>query len=167
MAHLTADLATAEEMLGDTVDVDASWSYKKSDGTTTASSSSIPPATPTELLIDGEVLYDFDSTLIRSETDTPPSKEMTPSLRTVSTTSIAVEEQRGSRNGSNPKLVNGIEDSRIHRGLDERANSWAGALHYLFNVDPKGFATDLTRVQWQLFVAIRVSIIVQISVSLR
>lgn len=162
MAHLTADLAAVEENIGDVVDLDASWSYKPSDIDGAETVSSMASAIQTELLFEGEMLYDFESTLVRSETDTPPSKEITPSLRTGSTTSIAVEEMQTSRNGSNPKLSNESDDSRIHRGLDEGVNKWSGALRHVLTVDPKSFAMDLTRVQWQLFIAIRVSVVAEV-----
>lgn len=153
MAHLTADLAAIEENLDDVVDVDASWSHRTSGGNATVAS--VPSTAQTELLIDGEVLYDFESTLVRSDTDTPPVKESTPSLRTASTTSIAVEDVQAQRKGSNPILVSGSDEFKLYR-LPEDLNKWAAPLRYVLMADPRAFAMDLTRVQWKLFVAIRV-----------
>jgi len=158
MAHLTAQLATTADNLDNVVDVDRSWSLKPEALTTDPAdiSASIPSSTQTDLLVEGGRLYDYDSVQTRSEVDTPLTKGSTSSLQTGSTTSLGVEALYRRRSGSDSRLIIGSDHSLSRRRSEEGYSKWSGAFHYVLTVEPRNFAIELTRMQWQLFAALRV-----------
>ncbi|OCF42931.1 hypothetical protein I317_03282 [Kwoniella heveanensis CBS 569] len=168
MAHLTGELIMIENSLSETVDVDQSWSLHTA---SPPSTSSRPSVIDSELVLDSEVLYEFDSSLDKSE---PPTsmKERTHSARSVSTSSLALEsdqQHRRKRSGSDPRL--GAITTSIGSGSDDKLGGhshgqaqafdemgyhrWAGAINMVISMDPRAFATELTRMQWELFTCIR------------
>jgi len=149
MAHLTVTLAEAQAKLPGLVDLDVSWALKLSDSTVSLKS------TQNELFADDGVLYDLESPLDKSEVaSTPLTKEHSASIRTGSTTSLSLDRLR---NPSGSLGVASHQDDRLVKPIDEAGSRWSGALGFVLNTDPKVFAAELTKRQWQLFAAIRVS----------
>ena len=157
MAHLTADLVIVEEsLLEGIVDVDASWSIRPGKSSETASTA--PSTIQTEILLDTEMLYDYDANSVgRSEPETPPTEGHTPSLRTMSTASIAMDGKAENSQRGASDLGSTLSHDRVHRGIGDVSGKWTGAVGYLLTTDPKLFATELTMMQWQIFSNIRVS----------
>ncbi|WVF71424.1 hypothetical protein IAT40_006228 [Kwoniella sp. CBS 6097] len=168
MAHLTGELIMVENSLSETIDLDQSWSLHTS---SPPSAGSQPSVIGTELVLDSEVLYEFDSSLDKSEPPTP-LKERTHSARSVSTSSLALESDHHhrKRSGSDPR-IGGIVTS-LGSGSDDKVGGhghghgqqvfdemgyhrWAGAINMVTSMDPRAFATELTRMQWELFTCIR------------
>ncbi|WVQ99369.1 hypothetical protein IAU59_006502 [Kwoniella sp. CBS 9459] len=167
MAHLTGELIMVENSLSETIDVDQSWSLHTS---SPPSTSSRPSVIGTELVLDSEVLYEFDSSLDKSEPPTP-LKERTQSARSVSTSSLPLDsdQHHRKRSGSDPRL-GGITTS-LGSGSDDKLGGhghvqsqafdemgyhrWAGAINMVVSMDPRAFATELTRMQLELFTCIR------------
>ncbi|WWD17365.1 hypothetical protein CI109_101806 [Kwoniella shandongensis] len=157
MAHLTGDLISVEQSLFEVVDIDQSWSIH----------ASAPPSaistTGTELVIGSEVLYDFDSTLGKSDSNVSVIKAKTSthagSSGSTSSVNVPREPSHRTRSNSEPRLNSALsptaDDTLVHT-LDETGYArWAGAVNLVLSSDPKAFATELTRMQWELFVAIR------------
>ena len=143
MAHMTEDLVKVEQNLDNVVDVDTSWTIKVKSGSLALSSTS-------ELVIDTEVLYDFDSAIEKSSISTP-FKESTGS---VSSTSLAADaNESGSlprnRSGSEPRYPLDL------RQEDAGPSKWTGAVQTVLAAEPRTFAAELTRMQWELFSSIR------------
>jgi hypothetical protein len=157
MAHLTSDLVVFERGLPNIIDVDASWSVRETLGIST-----VKPRPDTDLVIDSELLYDLDSTIDDSIIST---KEQTASSRSISTSSLGVEGDSGlhSRRASmsvptrfrDPNSDNG----KFGMGMQDGGEfgKWSGAFDYFLNTEVKTFAVELTKMQWELFAAIRVS----------
>lgn len=164
MAHLTAQLAATAETLDQVVDLDKSWALKpamlsNADANDTANMSD--PASisaQTDMLNESKLLHDYESVNTKSEVGTPMTKGSTPSLQTGSTTSLCAEEFKRKRSGSEPRLAFGSDRSLSRRATDEGYTQWSGAFHYVLTVEPRNFALELTRMQWQLFSAVRVSL---------
>ncbi|ORY34095.1 ras guanine nucleotide exchange factor domain-containing protein [Naematelia encephala] len=154
MAHLTADLVSVEQSTHGIVDIDASWSLRL--GRSAASVAS----TSTEIDVDKELLYDLDSL------DTG-DKDKAPSGHSVSTTSLQAPEpgMQLNRNKSRSftKLVragsddSGMSASRFGLGGNDDVGfpRWTAAWTYVVQQDANDFAMELTRMQWELFSAIR------------
>ena len=156
MSHLTVDLVLIENSLFEVTDIDASWSVKA-----TGIKSSLPSSSQTELYLDGEVLYDFESPMGKSELSTPITTK-NPSTRTLSSASIGVEPQieaKRSRSASDPRLASFPSDEiKLEHLMDEGSTGrWAIAYNQIMTTDSRTFAIELSKMQWQLFVAIRVS----------
>ena len=171
MAHLVADLVHIEASLGSVIDVDASWSLSSEPK---ASAASLAETSATNVQLDlnlggAEEMYDLDLSPVKSGPDTPAlsqahTRETTPSSRTVSTTSLPMEmENLGRKSGSEPKLsLKSMEEPRAGLSFDPTAwtsNKWINVIaHVLYN-DTRTFAMELTKIQWTVFSAIRVSIL--------
>ncbi|EIW70717.1 hypothetical protein M231_02629 [Tremella mesenterica] len=146
MSHLTEDLIRIEQSLSDVEDVDTSWALKTTEGSSVASITS-----PTELVIDNELLYELDSSLGRSSVGTAATpKESTPSLASSmgvdNPESSAMARQRSTSNPPRPPLPH-PDDLDAHR--------WSSAVSTLLSSDPRTFAAELTKLQWELFASIR------------
>ena len=124
MAHLTADLVVVEQSLPNIIDVDASWSKRQY--------TEPPSPASSDLLIDAEILYDFESSTGKSENETTPA----------TTRSIASTKSSGI--------------DRIP--LDDRFTVWSSAYNHVLSGDPTTFATELTKMSWAIFNTIRVSL---------
>ena len=112
MAHLSVDLVSFEQRLREIVDIDASWSI----GTGYDPKEIRQPGFRTELVINGEVLYDFDSS--KSQLDTPFTKENTPSSHSLSSSNLGVEADgmttlHRNQNGSDSKILNLPSDDKL------------------------------------------------------
>ena len=148
MAHLTVSLAEVEATISDFRDIDSSWAIKLSESTISLKS------TQSELAINEGILYDLESPLDKSEEVlTPLTREHSASVRTTSTTSLNLDNMR---NGSGSLGTGSLQDERMVKSIDEAGSKWSGALGFVLNTDPKVFAAELTKRQWQLFAAIRV-----------
>ncbi|KAL7421852.1 hypothetical protein Q5752_003623 [Cryptotrichosporon argae] len=180
MAHLTADLVAIEAGLVDVVDLDASWSLRP-DGNPAAPS--VTGSSAAELVLDHDVLYELDSgsssrldkagSARTVEKDEPASSMR--STRTVSTTSLNAEPAEAeylmartdsATSDAEPRPSNGAsayERSRSNQsgvpssGLGDDAgwHRWNYAMTLVVGSDPRHFAMELTRMQWELFADIR------------
>jgi hypothetical protein len=162
MAHLAADLVQIEQSLYSAVDIDRSWGLSAPATSNLNVDDSLPSATSTELVIDNDVLYDFESIVGTSESERP-GKESTPSSKSISTSSLglgleaesaAVIHHARRRSGSDPRLLDGYAVEE--RSEDVGFARWSHAFAFVINSDPRMFAVELTRMQWSLFVQIRV-----------
>lgn len=143
MAHMTEDLIKMEQNLENVVDVDTSWAMK-------VKSDSLALSSPSELVIDTDVLYDYDSALEKSSISTP----LNGSNGSVSSSSLAANaNESGSiprkRSGSEPRYPSDLRQD------DTGASKWASAVQTLLTTDPRTFAAELTKMQWELFSSIR------------
>ena len=123
MAHLTADLVVVEQGIPNVIDIDASWSKRPF--------TEPPLSAASELMLDAEVLYDFESSTGKSENETTP-----PTTRSIASTKSS-----------------GID----HLPIDDRFAKWTSAYYHVLNGDPTTFAFDLTKMSWAIFNDIRVS----------
>ncbi|WRT66329.1 uncharacterized protein IL334_003284 [Kwoniella shivajii] len=171
MAHLTGELIMIEHSLSESIDLDQSWSLK-STSPDSPSVSSLQPSLPnTELVIGTEVLYEYNSLI--DPPDTPfssSSKEQNPpTVRTISTSSLPIDMNRKT-SSPNSSSGSGLESGvKVGFGTDERSGlngghnaelnlnfqRWIPAVNMIINMDPRGFAMELTKMQWSLFAAIR------------
>ena len=157
MAHLTAELVVIDQGLPQVEDVDKSWSWDQPEPSSN-NLLPVPLSAASDLVLDSEVLYDFESSIGKSENETLPTTteaSLTPSLRTRSSTSLQVAENYRQRE-SMPKSrvdLNGLGASAEEFGFGK----WTTAANFVLNGDPGVFATELTKAQWTLFTAIRVS----------
>jgi hypothetical protein len=162
MAHLVVELTMFEEALPIYVDLDASWSIKPSTAVSTKRLSSI--LSPSELVVDEGVMYDLDSNLSRSDIGSPFKPRQNPHG---STASLLVDEEasvvmRRKFSGSDSKLTsttsNTDEKSATPSPPSDAPAQWTAAVQWIMNNEPLHFAVELTRIQWELFLSIRVSL---------
>lgn len=157
MAHLTADLVRIEESLP-SVDLDSSWSLRISDP---SREKLIPPHGQAEHLLDDET---SDETDTRPSTSHSSRKSLLPSTRSASTSSItsryATPALRRQASGSDPPL-SGTASRLVNSHGHNDVGTWmlAGAYTFVLSTDVKEIAMDLTRMQWELFAAVRVNFV--------
>ncbi|ORX36746.1 ras guanine nucleotide exchange factor domain-containing protein [Kockovaella imperatae] len=156
MAHIFGDLVEFEERLPHLIDLDKSWS---SDNrmSKTLDVLSVPLSAASELVLDNNVLYDFESSVGKSNTGTLPTTandSPAPSFHTRSTHSLQPEDSYPQRE----QVAHPKPRAEFYRhGVMEDAGfgRWTAAANYLLNSDPATFAAELTRAQWSLFRTIR------------
>ena len=187
MAHLTADLILFEHTLNDVVDLDSSWAITQHSDLTEDTRPSAPrsvtqhseltedtkPSAPTtELVDDGGNTGEVESSTDKLELDTP-THEPTPSTRSMSITSGASLDtdpvSMPPPNGGGPERRSSARSSddwkpfpsvfpTVNAGNDQGISGpWAIALSFVLNNDPRYIAIELTRRQWEVFSAMRVS----------
>ncbi|KAK4687572.1 hypothetical protein P7C73_g2543, partial [Tremellales sp. Uapishka_1] len=171
MAHLTVDLVAVEQSLPGVIDIDSSWSIKKLPSLSLVSHSPEESRSASELMVDGELIYELESSLDKVSIDSPASKH-THSSKSMSTTSLIEADAAAmmrKRSGSDPRLMDFTTNStsisegsasssgpRSTHSNEEVGNGrWAPAVLFVMTSDPKQFAMDITRLQWELFSAIR------------
>lgn len=164
MAHLVVELTMFEEALPIYVDLDTSWSVKPisaADTLTERQSTILPPG---ELKLDEGVMYDLDANLSHSENGCSPVKAR--QYPHGSTASLLMNEGASvmmGRNfsGSDSKLASTTtmsdKKSVSSTSISDGPTQWATAVQWIMNNEPLHFAVELTRIQWELFMSIRVS----------
>ncbi|ODN79845.1 hypothetical protein L202_03739 [Cryptococcus amylolentus CBS 6039] len=177
MAHLLSDLVTAQNLLPQRTDVDQSWSLKPE--------SDPPHSATSELVIDSEILYDLekfddgqgsdsfgrmtgstnsvstsslalDSQRRRSGSEPRPTTNLVhppppplPQQKTEKEGSVSSGKSR-SASGSHKKL-----DVIPHLNDEVSEARWGYAINSVLRMDPRTFAAELTRLQWELFENLR------------
>ncbi|WVQ82300.1 hypothetical protein IAT38_004428 [Cryptococcus sp. DSM 104549] len=203
MAHLLSDLITVQHSLPDIIDLDQSWSRRPADAASHTSTAG------TELVIDSEVLYDFDSVKSaegqgdgEGDEDSARGGRMgslgrkAGSMRSAETSSltgsdpkagvvgvfpvphdaasVSSEERpqpphdtnqqqqpqkqavRPPRSASVPRGPNAAPQPGLALAGEDMADArWGAAVNMVLRMDQRAFATELTRMQWELFAAIR------------
>lgn len=167
MAHLTVELTMFEEALPIYEDLDTSWSVNRAGALSTSTSKKRQSIlSSSELVIDGEVLYDLDSNLSRSDIGTPIKTHHDPSSVSLLVDDEASVVMARGMSGSDSRLPStsdkksgsGISTSSSPSGGSDSPVQWTAAVHWVMNNDPVQFAADLTRMQWELFRSIRVGL---------
>lgn len=156
LAHITSELVNVEQRFDSTVDLDDSWSYN-------------PPAVSLEDTKEAPLLESTNSAveIVLDKDDevdsTTPVSKKAPSSRTMSTTSLSMEaDPYAPRKGPASERATTDSSSDISRSIasinsgDESGHQrWNAAVQTILSMDPHVFALELTRMQWELFSAIR------------
>ncbi|WVR07009.1 hypothetical protein IAU60_004048 [Kwoniella sp. DSM 27419] len=187
LAHLTGELIMVELSLVEVVDLDRSWSLRPPPtslppmipppptprpSVESPSSASEPPvalphAKAQSLMVECGVMDDYDSGPGESEAPTP-SHDRTPSSRSVSMSSLALDrelkrastasgsldERFGTRSlgsGSSTAVADDMASISVGGGY----HRWTRAVHMLLTMESPALATELTRLQWNIFARIR------------
>lgn len=109
-------------------------------------------------------MYDVDSNLSRSDIGSPFKPRQNPHG---STASLLVGEEasvvmRRKFSGSDSKLTsttsNTDKKSVTLTPPSDASAQWTAAVQWIMNNEPLHFAVELTRIQWELFLSIRVSL---------
>ncbi|KAK8864337.1 hypothetical protein IAR55_001584 [Kwoniella newhampshirensis] len=160
MAHLTADLVRVERTFPEIVDLDQSWSMRSTSGPSNDSA-------PSTELVNRNVSYELESDTGKSEVEIPLTREQTSTTANSSRSTSSVGYDCGSsqrtrseshlRSGSSPfrSLSVRSDDSLMYSVDDPGFSRWSVAVNLVLTSDPKSFATELTRMQLELFSAIR------------
>jgi hypothetical protein len=161
MAHLTVELIMIEDGIPIYVDIDTSWSCKLVESTSRQSIS-----LSHELLVDG--LYDLDAILSPTDIDTgTPIKSnhlsrSTGSLLIDDEASVIMERRISNTDSRSDKRSTGTGAGSVSGSgslsTDSSPGQWTTAVNWVMNNDPLQFAAELTRMQWDLFLTIRVSL---------
>lgn len=160
ISHLVQDLIDIEQNLFDIIDLDVSWSLKSTTSQSTADDT-VPRTPASEVLIDSDVIYDIES--LKSDGGDKGSKEAaSASTHSISTSSLGLEETSGSgsqsqKSASEPRLIS--LPAETSPTSDYGFARWSHAFAYLVNSDARAFAVELTKMQWEVFKGIRVSLI--------
>jgi hypothetical protein len=163
MAHLTVELSMIEDAIPIYVDLDISWA-KRPIGSLPLAHPSTDGPRDLDLVVDG--IYDLDMMSPISEIDT---HTQTPVKKySASSTSLLMDEEASvvmerklSGSGSDSRLALSLSMSD-KRSLGSSSTGdashvqWAGAVHWVMGHEPLEFAVELTRMQWDLFLTIRV-----------
>lgn len=175
MAHLISDLILVQDALPKTTDPDESWSMRSHDVTSHNVEKSI------QVLIDKEGGSKLDDNEEEDEVGSLGHKAA--SELSASTGSLQLEEVQRQGSGSDShrvRIPSGVsvlgeegslssEGQHSHTrpaGSSYRMNSmqvsdevadarWGNALNMVMRMEPRVFATELTRMQWELFLDIR------------
>lgn len=157
MAHLTIELIMIEDGIPIYTDLDQSWSLQSSNlpSNHVGGNASAPQA----LVVDSLYELDIMSPTELDENDNnsdAPLKRLPPS-----TGSLLVDEEasvimeRG-LSGSDSRVALSYHSDKRSVGSDN-PSEWQAAVTWIIEHDPLEFAAELTRMQWDLFVTIRVS----------
>ena len=157
MAHLTIELIMIEDGIPIYVDLDSSLSLKPTSSSNPDTTTNI---TPQELVIDS--MYELD---IMSPTDLDdheldaPLKRLPPSTGSllVDEETSLIMERRLSNSDSRVALSSHSDKDKKSYIEREKPSEWSAAVGWVMNHDPLEFAAELTSMQWDLFVTIRVS----------
>ena len=160
MAHLTIELIMIEDGIPIYTDFDASWSLKPTSSSNPDTTTTTNITAPQELVIDA--MYELD---IMSPTDLDDHENDTPLKRLPpSTGSLLVDEETSlimerRLSNSDSRVALSSHSDKDKKSYIERENpsEWSAAVGWVMNHDPLEFAAELTRMQWDLFVTIRVS----------
>nr|XP_019046284.1 hypothetical protein I302_05027 [Kwoniella bestiolae CBS 10118]OCF25214.1 hypothetical protein I302_05027 [Kwoniella bestiolae CBS 10118] len=172
MAHLTGELIMVEHSLSEVMDLDQSWSLRNTNTHAKSSASILSNNFKTELVIDTEVLYEYPNSSLEKgiiledePPDTPFSKDThdvpNHSTRSVSTSSLPMENGKSHSSSDNHTNDNGKEKMGPHSHVSDETgmgmgfHKWAQAFNVVLNMDARSFAVELTKLQWNLFAAIR------------
>ena len=166
MAHLTVELIMIEDGIPIYTDFDISWSLKPASSFNPDTNTNINA--PQELVIDS--MYELDimspTDLDDHEIDTP-LKRLGPSAGSllVDEETSVIMERRLSGSESRVALSSHSDRDKDKKFLIEREkpSEWSAAVGWVMNHDPLEFAAELTRMQWDLFVTIRVSPLYSVS----
>lgn len=171
MAHLTVELIDIDKRIPTFTDPDKSWALRPP-GSISMSNRRKSMMMPDELVLGDDLLYELDTdhSLSRSEVNTPIKD------RGASTSSLQVAEEASAimnrvTSASESKLatVSSMSDKdnkSIYSGSASASPSasaasdgspvqWTAAVSWIMNNQPEHFASELTRLQWDLFSAIR------------
>lgn len=149
IAHITADLAKIEALFDTFVDIDQSWSWKP------PKSDSASLGTDDTIVDESECKGDMSVDTVVPDNTTPVSKEKLASTRTSSFASVPASAESDSLRPPGRAMDSGSDLSRSDRSTDSGHRKWSTSLHAITNMDPHVFALELTRLQWELFAAIR------------
>jgi hypothetical protein len=168
MAHLTVELSTIEDGIPIYEDLDASWSIKP------GNPSAPEPVVPVHEVAAGhDSLYDLDimsPTEVDdndndngNDTDTPLGR-LPPSTGNllVDEEASVIMERRLSGSDSRVALSSQWDKRSLSFGIPsagDHSSEWQAAVAWVMNNDPLEFAAELTRMSWDLFVTIRVSLV--------
>ncbi|KAL1413595.1 hypothetical protein Q8F55_001370 [Vanrija albida] len=150
LAHITADLVNVEQMFESTVDLDDSWSFITP---TVIEDIKEAPLDSSNSAV--EIVLDKDD---EADSTTPVSKKA-PSSRTMSTTSLSIDadpyapRKTASTTDSSSDISRSI--ASINSGDESGHQRWNAAVQTILSMDAHVFALELTRMQWELFSAIR------------
>ena len=161
MSHILGELLAFETKLDSMVDLDASWSFKSTTVTAT------PSSVDTELVIEGQIVYDFEESLLTkaestSTADNASNKASSSSIRSSPSVHSLGNNKLHRRSFSETRLAGyhgatpGADLLRLNRHADALQAKWAGGITYVMTCHPKEFAAELTKVQWEMFESIRV-----------
>jgi hypothetical protein len=160
MAHLTVELIMIEDGIPIYVDLDSSWSFKSASPSNLDTNTDTRLSAPQELVIDS--MYELD---IMSPTDLDDHENDTPLKRLPpSTGSLLVDEETSvimerRLSGSDSRVALSSHSDKDKKSFvsSDKPSEWSAAVGWVMNHDPLEFAAELTRMQWDLFVTIRVS----------
>lgn len=154
ISHITSDLARIEMQFGHEVDIDQSWSWRP-----TKSEAASLRTDAASLRTDDTAVDEVDAkgdTSVDTVTTEDTGKEIAPSSRTESFASISVDSESLTRRRGVDRMDSGSDISRSRNSNDDNGHrKWSGALQAILDMDPHIFALELTRMQWELFAAIR------------
>ncbi|WVO16238.1 hypothetical protein L204_103909 [Cryptococcus depauperatus] len=168
MAHLLSDLIAVQNSMPQAVDIDQSWSLKASSRCENATFSD--PVRGAEAASDNEVLNDINQRNGSANAGKGSIGRNACSSHSISTNSLALEEVRPTQHpnhiftehpsesfeysqSSSRESGSKIDIAQVN---DEEAEArWGNAVNMVLRMDPKAFATELTRMQWALFMSIR------------
>jgi hypothetical protein len=161
MAHLTVELSMIEDAIPIYVDLDISWAIKHIGSLPLAHTNTNGPRN-LDLVVDG--IYDLDmmSPISEIDTQTPVKKysASTASLLMDEEASVVMERKlSGSGSDSRLALSLSMSDKRSlgsNSTGDASHVQWASAVHWVMGHEPLEFAVELTRMQWDLFLTVRV-----------
>ena len=174
LAHLTGELAIFIGKLGTINDIDASWSIAEAD---CAVNSDLPE--DLALSIHGAYLNyasssnpsvhtDYSNPAYRKSLSTSTLPQAPPSASTIEFPPIlSSSRDRDHYVSDTDKLEQSSDGSRSFHGTAESFDTgnagsggkWSSALAWLGRSDERYIAVELTRYQWELFTAIRVSLV--------
>ena len=155
MAHLTVELIMIEDGIPIYVDIDSSWSIQPDQSAVDLHATQIQERV--------ESVYELDimsPTELDDGNDTPLELELKRlPLSTASSTmndeaSVVMERKLS---GSDSMIALSHSDKRFLSSAGDHSSEWQAAVGWVMNHDPLEFAAELTRMQWDLFVTIRVS----------
>jgi hypothetical protein len=146
MAHLTADLVAIEANINEAKDIDVSWAMRPDIGLRNGSAANLS-------LASDDTGQDRERMLSLSEMKTSFShpdlqlgpRELFASRRTVSTSEAT---SKSNKETSETRWLASQEDMGF--------SNWANAYAFVIGMDPRSFAMELTRLQWEVFGRIRV-----------
>jgi hypothetical protein len=150
LGHITGDLVTIEQALDQTLDIDLSWSCQPPEPR---------PATPETAVPSEEKPAKADEEEQLEDTANGPPLELEP--QPVGTPSLEsgdqLAEPRKPRPISSDRTSASSSDvSRsVYSGDSMGHQRWASAISSVLQMDAHVFSLELTRMQWELFAAIR------------
>jgi len=149
LGHITSELVITEQALDQVVDLDQSWSLERAESQSVENTPQTPPEA-NEVVLDQEEELDDETSSI--------SKDKPRSTRTMSTASLNTDADNYPRRPvSSDRTTDSSSDiSRsVYSGDDIGHQRWSSAITAVLHMDAHVFALELTRMQWELFTAIR------------
>lgn len=173
LASLASDLSLVEANLFEAKDVDRTWALKTGRG-----GGSSRPATPRSISGSSIRLARQSPRLRNGDSPTsppggtrpnsvalPPNPESEPAPSATASRVSLTSPSRPSSSASNVRLMRTPSSSRPGTSHgdsagkhDQMPHYWTQAFTFVISTDPRSFALELTKLQWELFRAVRVSL---------